>query len=589
VLQENIANSPLAPEQLNKVNLAVQDLNTNQLLWVSGFIAGLSGQNKIESNNNRQTKLTILYASQTGNCRSLAQQYYQKCQSLSINCQLHSLADYKPRNITKEEYVAIIVSTHGEGDAPDDAEIFHEYLFSNKTPQLKSLKYSVLALGDSSYEKFCQTGIDIDLQLKKLGAQSVIDRIDCDLDFEESFSVWQEETSGYFSKNIDKPESNVAPLALLKSNPSEQFNRKHTYTSEILSIQKITTQESVKNVYHIELNIDGSNINYRPGDSLGIVAQNSNDTINALINSRGFDANKIIQYKNKEQSFVSVLRSLEITLISKSFLKFYAGLLGPKGFNELVNNHQQFQNFVSTRQLSDVLSEYPTPISEQQLVDHLFTITPRLYSIASSQLKNPDEIHLTVALVESSTKQPNNGLVSGLLCHSLKEGDKVEIYVENNRNFKLPENKDTPIIMIAAGTGIAPFRGFLQERQETNATGNNWLIFGNPSFDNDFLYQLELQKHFKANLLTHIDLAFSRDQKQKVYVQHKVKQKAAEIWQWLEQGAHLYICGNKDHMAKAVEAELLLLIQEQGKLNTEEVKIYLTELKRNKRYQKDVY
>lgn len=585
----NQAISPLAPDQFKKVNLAVQDLDPNQLLWVSGFIAGLSRQDKIESNNNPQKQLTILYASQTGNCRSLAEEYTQTCQSLDINCQLISLADYKPRNINKEQYVVIIISTHGEGDAPDDAEIFYEYLFSNKSPDLNNLKYSLLALGDSSYEKFCQTGVDIDLQLQKLGATPVIDRIDCDLDYEESYETWQNKTNDYFSKHISNIDNNVSPLSLLKPKQLSQYNRNKTYSSEIITLQKITTNASIKNVHHIELDIEGSNINYQAGDSLAIMAQNSSIAIDTLIQDNGFDGNKIVNYKKQEIPFNTVLRSLEISLVSKSFLKFYAGLVQSDKFNDMIENHQQFQYFVEKRQLSDVLTQYQVLITEQQLVDNLYKISPRLYSIASSYLKNPDEIHLTVALVESPTDKSNKGLVSGLLCSHLKEGDDVEIYIESNNNFKLPENNDAPTIMIAAGTGIAPFRGFLQERKELKSAGKNWLIFGNPSFENDFLYQLELQKYLKENLLTQIDLAFSRDQEQKIYVQHKVKQKAQEIWQWLEQGAHLYICGNKDHMAKSVETELLSLIRAHGKLDADGAKQYLTNLKRNKRYQKDVY
>ncbi|MFK8011865.1 MAG: assimilatory sulfite reductase (NADPH) flavoprotein subunit [Marinicellaceae bacterium] len=586
---KNQAISPLAPEQLNKVNLAVQDLDANQLLWVSGFIAGLSGQHKTETKINPSSQLTILYGSQTGNGKRLAQDYSQKCESLNINCQLISLADYKPRNIIKEQYIVMIVSTHGEGDAPDDAEIFYEYLFSKKAPKLENLKYSLLALGDSSYEKFCQTGVDIDLQLQKLGATPVVNRIDCDLEYEDSFSIWQEKTHDYFSSNIKSTESNVTSLSLLKPQKTSQFNRNITYSSEILTIQRITSDASVKNVCHIELDIEGSNIQYNTGDSVGIVVKNSHESVDALIHSGGFNSNKTITYKNNKLLFKDQLRSLEITLLSKTFLRFYASLLESDSFTEIIDNHTVFQDFVQTRQLSDVLREYPTLIEEQQLVDNLNKISPRLYSIASSQIKNPDEVHLTIALVESKTIHPNTGLVSGLLCEQLKEGDSVEIYVEENNNFKLPENNDVPIIMIGAGTGIAPFRGFLQERRDLKATGENWLFFGNPSFDNDFLYQLELQKYHKENLLTQIDLAWSRDQKNKIYVQNKVKQKAAEIWQWLEKGAHLYICGNKDQMAKSVENELISLIKKYGKMNTENAKKHLTHLKRTKRYQKDVY
>lgn len=584
------ANLPLATEQLNKVTQAIQDLNLQQIMWVSGYLAGLSVCDSDKQNNNSpQSELTILYASQTGNCKLLAENYAQACQSQGINFQLVSLADFKPRNITKEKNLVIIISTHGEGEAPDDAEIFYEYLFSSKKPRLKTLNYSLLALGDSSYEQFCKTGIEIDLQLQKLGANRVVERVDCDLDFEDSALIWQEKTHDYFSKIVTDSDNNVTPLSLLKSQPRNNFNRNNTYSAELLTIQKITTQNSVKNIYHIELDIENSDIDYQVGDSLGIVTHNNSETINSIIQANGFDTNKPVNYKGQQLPFSKLLTSLEITLINKSFLKFFANLSQSDALIKIIEDHQLFLEFVSKRQLSDVLYEYPTQITEQQLIENLIKISPRLYSISSSSHSNEGEVHLTVALVKSLTKKPNNGLVSGLLCDQSTEGDSVEIYIENNKNFKLPKDDQTPIIMISAGTGIAPFRGFLQERHSLKATGENWLFFGNPSFENDFLYQLELQKLYKDKVLTKIDLAFSRDQKQKIYVQHKIQQNAEEIWQWIDKGAHLYICGNKDNMAKSVETELLSLIEVYGHKNADEAKNYLTTLKRNRRYQKDVY
>ena len=583
---------PLALEQLNKVTQVIQGFSPQQKLWLSGYLAGLSTVDapKITNSNfNSQPQLTILYASQTGNGRLLAENYFQQSQAKGVNCQLFSMADYRSRDISKEKYLVIIISTHGEGDAPDDAEIFYEYLFSGKKLNLSSLSYSLLALGDSSYEKFCQTGIDIDHQLKKLGAQSVVERIDCDLNYEEKVISWQTMTLEYFSKSLNGSESNITPLSLIKPKLSNGYNRNNTYSAEILTLQKITTQSSIKNTYHIELDIEGSSIEYQAGDTLGIVAKNNNTTIDTFIYTNGLDPDKTVSYKEAKQSFKQLLATLEISLINKSFLKFYTKLSQSDALNKIIGNHQSFLKYVSERQLSDVLQDFPTNISEQQIVDNLIKITPRLYSISSSYHLNQDEVHLTVSLVTSTINDQKNGLVSGLLCDQLIEGDRIDVYVQNNQNFKLPQESETPIIMIAAGTGIAPFRGFLQERQSINATGKNWLFFGNPSFDNDFLYQLELQKFYDKNILTHIDLAFSRDQKQKIYVQQRIKQNAKEIWQWLKNGSHIYICGNKNNMAKAVEAELLSLIEVHGNMDIDQAKNYLTTLKRNKRYQKDVY
>jgi sulfite reductase (NADPH) flavoprotein alpha-component len=586
--------APLALEELNKVTQAIQGFSPQQKLWLSGYLAGVStAQNvPIVSKNSTLPQLSILYGSQTGNCRLLAEQYAQASQTIGIQSKVISLAEFKPRQITKEKNVVLIVSTHGEGEAPDDAQIFYDYLFSNKNPQLKSLKYSLLALGDSSYEKYCQTGIDIDLQLQKLGAQSIAPRVDCDLDYEDSAEKWQKTTVEYFAKTLVDSNIKTPPLSLLKSQSnttSLTYNRNNTFSAEILTIQKITTHDSVKKVYHIELDIEDSSITYETGDSLGIVTNNNHKRIDQLIKTHNFDADKEIEYKQTTMTFKQVLLTLEVSLINKLFLKFYAQLIQSKELIEITDNHKMFLDYVSQKQLSDVLNEYPSQISEQQLVDNLVKITPRLYSIASSSQSNFEEIHLTVALVESSSNEPAIGLVSGLLCDQSIEGDSIEIYVENNQNFSLPKNTEAPIIMIGAGTGIAPFRGFLQERQSLQAPGKNWLFFGNPSFENDFLYQLELQKFFDDGTLNAIDLAFSRDQKEKIYVQDRIKEKAEDIWKWLEEGAHIYICGNKDYMAKSVEIELLKLIETYGSKDSLQAKNYLTELKQNKRYQKDVY
>jgi len=584
--------APLALEELSQVTQAIQGFSSQQKLWLSGYLAGVSALEDtptIASNNASQQQLTILYGSQTGNCRLLAETYAQVSQTKGIKSQVISLADYKPRQIIKEKFLVLIISTHGEGEAPDDAQIFYEYLFSNKNPKLSSLKYSILALGDSSYENYCQTGMDFDEQLQKLGAQAVIDRVDCDLDFEDLAENWQQKTVSYFAKNLVDPNNKITPLSLIKSPSQTNYNRNNTYSAEILTIQKITTRDSTKNVYHIELDIDGSAITYQAGDSLGVVTNNSESIVEKFAQIHHFNTKKTVTYKHSEVSFKQALLTLEISLINKLFLKFYAQIIQSDALKLITDDHQLFLQYVSQRQLSDVFEEYPGEISEQQLVSNLLKITPRLYSIASSYQTNSEELHLTVALVESSINHPVNGLVSGLLCDQSSEGDRINVYVENNQNFSLPQDHKTPIIMIAAGTGIAPFRGFLQERENVQATGENWLFFGNPNFEHDFLYQLELQKYHENGTLGAIDLAFSRDQPQKIYVQDRIKQRAEKIWQWLEDGAHLYICGNKDYMAKAVEAELLSLIKTHGNKNTEQAQSYLATLKLNKRYQKDVY
>lgn len=601
VLLQNQTIGPFDANQLNQLNQAIQDFSPEQKIWLSGYLAGQSlslPQTAVEPQP--QGSLTVLYGSQTGNAKNLAQGYAEHAQSQGINAKLISLADYKPRQISKESHLVLLVSTHGEGDAPDDAEIFYEYLFSDKAPQLTSLKYSVLALGDSSYEQFCQTGVDIDEQLHKLGAERIFERIDCDLDYEDDAEQWKNATVQLFSKDLksetnNKGENNnIAPLSLIKNDSQVTYDRNNTFASEILTIQKITTQQSVKNVYHIELSIEGSDMAYQVGDSIGIMANNDASLVSRLIELIDADGNDIVQYKGQEYPLQTVLTShCEITLLNKKFLNFYAEHINAKHLKTAIETHEGFNHYVENRQLIDVLKEYPSAITAQHLVDNLTKITPRLYSIASSHNVYNDEVHLTVSLVESGLdsvqKDVNSGLVSGLLCARSQEGDTVNVYVESNNNFRLPEDTNTDVIMIGAGTGIAPYRAFLQERQAQNATGKNWLFFGNPSFDNDFLYQLELQKFQQKHLLNRIDLAFSRDQAEKIYVQHKVKEQGKELWQWLQQGAHLYICGNADYMAKDVEQALIEVISQYGQMNQEHAQNHLKQLKRNHRYQKDIY
>ncbi len=590
---------PLDAQQLNKLNEALASLNAEQKIWLSGYLAGqttdqLSGSTVTtlpQANVGSESSLTVLYGSQTGNARSLAQTYFQAAKTQGIAAKLISLAEFKPRQITKEHNVVLLVSTHGEGDAPDDAEIFHEYLFSKKAPKLNHLSFSVLALGDSSYEKFCQTGVDFDQQLEKLGAKRIAERVDCDLDFEEQAKTWQQQTLRYFKENLKQAEShgsNVVPITSALNDDDTTYNRANPFAAEILTLQRITTDHSIKVVYHVELSLEGSNLSYQPGDGLGIFANNRSADVQTLIGLLQLDAKQTVQYQGEASTIEKLLTEvLEISLLNKKFLAYYADQFGLEALSKKIKDHEQFTQLISNRQLIDIFTEFPAVITAQELVDHLPKITPRMYSIASSLQTNPEEVHLTIALVNGN--EGRNGLVSGALCNEFEEGDLVNVFIEPNNHFKLPQNPQTPIIMIGPGTGVAPFRSFLQERQITKQSGDTWLFFGNPSFDHDFLYQLEWQQFIADGTLNHIDLAFSRDQTEKIYVQQRIKEQAETLWLWLEKGAHIYICGNKDRMAKDVESELLNLIEQHGQLDAEQAQDYLKTLKRDKRYQKDVY
>lgn len=586
---------PLKTEHLDKLNEVLSQLNAEQKIWLSGFLAGQSLSSNSLSNDSLAStpqpamQVTVLYGSQTGNARGLAENFHAAAAEHGLNAKLTSLADYNPRQLLKERHVVILVSTHGEGDPPDDAEILHEFLFANKSPDLSQLNFAVLALGDSSYEQFCQTGIEFDQQLEKLGANRLVKRVDCDLDFVQDAEQWQHQAIEKLAEEVEPPSSsNVVPMANYQQASIERYSRQNPFKAEIITLQKITTDESAKNIYHLELSLENSGIKYSPGDSLAVSANNPIQHVQALIEQLGLDATTSVEIQGQSLTLKQALIGhKEISLLNRKFLKYLAELTKNNALLDTVNSQTKFEQYVGSRQLIDVIKKYPIDLSAQQLIEHLPGITPRSYSIASSQLANPDEVHLTVALVE--TQDDRTGLVSGELCQHAVVGDFVDVYVEPNNHFKLPESPETPIIMIGPGTGVAPFRGFLQEREALQQGGENWLFFGNPNFADDFLYQLEWQKHIKTGVLNHIDLAFSRDQSEKIYVQHRLQEQAAEVWLWLERGAYIYLCGDKNRMAKDVEQTLLIIIQQQGQLSEQQAVDFLKNLKRTKRYQKDVY
>jgi sulfite reductase (NADPH) flavoprotein alpha-component len=611
-LINNISNSTntLPDEQQQQLIQLVKQLDSPQSLWLSGYLAAqaefqsLGSNQKPTSESNTSNalstsqghKLTILYGSQTGNGAVVAEHFEQQAQSAGIDTELFSLADFTVKQLTKKTIITVIVSTHGEGEAPDDAELFHEQLFSAKAPDLTHLKYSVLALGDSSYEWFCQTGQEIDQQLAELGAKQIYPRVDCDVDYEADSTQWIKKLIPAIETLIetDNATDNITALPL-QARPTEPtttpVNKYHPYHAEILTIQKITGRGSSKNTYHVELAIDPDLIRYQPGDSVGVIAKNNLNTVHQLLTYWQQTGTESFIFKDQSMRLETLLlEHIEITQISKPFIQFLAKQINDQALNVIAASHEAFENYCQNHQLLDLLQTFDpqNQVPIQVVLNQLKSITPRLYSIASAQSDVEDEVHLTINL-EPATPAGHHGLASGLLCELAAVGDEVPIYIEPNNKFRLPEDTTTPIIMIGPGTGVAPYRAFMQERHATAATGENWLFFGNPNFATDFLYQTEWLKLQQSGLLKQIDVAFSRDQTAKIYVQDKLKDHAAKIWQWLEQGAHIYICGNAKHMAKDVEQTLNSIIIEHGQLPQLAAKDYLKTLKRNNRYQKDVY
>ena len=590
------------PIQLNQITQAITGLNANQLTWMSGYMAGMAALQDPALAAPQQISavaaaepvgnLTIIYGSQTGNAKGIAVAYQAKAAAAGIPAKVVSMADYKPRQIKNETHIAIVVSTHGEGEAPDDAVELHEFLGSKKAPKLPNLKYAVLGLGDTSYEFFCQTAKDFDTRLATLGATAVVERVDCDVDYDSAASKWQDDILAKIKDDLTAKTTQV-PVAAAANTASVAsiYSKKNPFSGTLLASQKITGRDSVKDIRHIEISLEDSGIQYQAGDALGVYFLNDADIVARVIGAYGLDASASVTVAGNSMSLNDALtEKCELTLAYPTFIKALADITNDAALVALLADKTALREYLVPRQIVDIAIDYPVAISPQQLVDACRPLTARLYSIASSQAEVEDEVHLTVALVEYDAHGfTHQGGASGYLSKRLEEGAAVKVYVEGNDNFRLPADPNTPVIMVGPGTGIAPFRAFMQERDAQGAEGNNWLFFGNPNFTQDFLYQTEWQGYVKSGLLSKVSLAFSRDQEQKVYVQHRLVEQGAEVFKWLEQGAHFYVCGDANHMAKDVEQALLDIYQTHGKQTADEAKKSLLALRKAKRYQKDVY
>lgn len=585
----------LSPQQLAALQQLAGSLTPAQLAWVSGYLAATANlataapQAVTAAPASSSAEVTVLYGSQTGNSRGVAKGVAAKLEAQGNGVTLVSMADFKPKKLKDLQRLVVVVSTHGEGEPPDDAIGFHKFLFSSRAPKLNQLEYSVLALGDSSYDQFCQTGKEIDDRLAELGASALVARVDCDVDFEDAAEQWTEAL-------LPTLKAEVAALAPLTATASavmaeSQYTRANPFEAPLLLSQKITGRDSIKDIRHIELGLDDSGIQYQPGDALGVWVHNDAELVSTLL--AALDLNPADEVTIKQQSLPlsqALTQQLELTLLHPALVQQWASWSSDAKLAEIAEDKAQLKAFIGGHQLIDLASRYPAKVSAQELVDSLRKITPRLYSIASSQAEVDEEVHLTVAVVEEERDgQLRQGLASAALAKRLKQGDGVSVYVESNDNFRLPADDNTPVIMIGPGTGIAPFRAFMQEREAREAQGDNWLFFGNPTFTQDFLYQVEWQNYVKSGLLTRIDLAFSRDQAHKIYVQDRIREQGREVVEWLERGAHLYLCGDANRMAVDVEKALIEVLSEHSDRNQEQAKEYLSSLKTDKRYQKDVY
>ena len=591
----NVKTNPLNERQLVALSQLVEELTPDQILWLSGYLEGrlvateISGSkitNVTENQSKTNTKLTILYGTDTGRSKMLAENLAEKVAALQITANVVNMYDYKTRQLKDEENLAIIVSTHGEGEPPDMAEDFHKYVTGKRAPKLESLKYSVLALGDKSYKFFCKTGVDIDIAFTKLGAASITPIVKCDVDFEDDAEIWM---NNFIQHLTPSAQVQVNGKSTIKT-AQTAYSKKNPFMATVLEKVKITGRGSDKEVYHLELSLEGSGLTYEPGDSVGIFPKNPELLVTHILQKTGIDASEKVQVKEDEVTFEEALaRHLEITLLNRDVIQKYANITGNAELDKLLGNEHKLDEYLFGSDLLDLLEDFPFDWKAQDLVDILRSLPARLYSISSSQEIVGDEVHATVSVVRYNRKNRQRlGACSSHLADNIEIDDLVPVYIEKNPAFKLPVN-GSKIIMVGAGTGIAPYRAFMQHRESQGLSGNSWLFFGDRRFHSDFLYQVEWQKLLKSKQLERMEVAFSRDQKDKIYVQHKLQEHQKEIFEWLENGAHFYLCGDMKNMAKDVNKTLLEIIRVQGGISEEQAEKYVKQLKREKRFQTDVY
>ena len=608
LLNQNTSNSAnngsaLDANQLASLKQSVADYSSLQLAWASGYLAARSEQGQYAQLAPAPVAaavvaktLTILYASQTGNAKGVAGQLEKSAKAAGINVVLKNIADYKAKAIKNETHLLIVASTNGEGEPPDDAIEFHEFLLGKKAPKLPNLSYSVLALGDSSYEFFCKTGQDFDERLQALGAKQVTPRVDCDVDYDSDSESWTLSIVESLKDELTQADATLATVIdLPTAGAASQYSKQNPLSAEFSLSQKITGRDSAKDVRHIEIDLGESGLTYQVGDALGVWFENDETLVAKLLTELNFSGDEKVSFKvsGEVQEFslkAALISQLEITQTAPSFIEFWAQASKDSKLVTVAGDKNTAREFAGEHQIIDVVNLAKADVNAQEFVDALRKITPRLYSIASAQAEVEEEVHLTVGLVSyEANGDTRTGGASGFLAERLVEGQKVRVFVEHNDNFRLPQSDDTAVIMIGPGTGVAPFRAFMQEREARDAGGDNWMFFGDQTFTQDFLYQTEWQNYLKSGLLTRMDVAFSRDQAEKIYVQDRLKEQASEVFSWLERGAHLYICGDANRMAKDVHQTLNEIIQEHGKLTAEQAEDYLKSLRSNKRYQKDVY
>lgn len=597
-----------------------------QQLWLSGYLYGLAtGQQTdrepvigtaesalVSEPAPRSTRDTvrILYGSQTGNSKKVAFHSAEHLRNAGWEVQVSDMNDYPTKLLKEEKVLLVAVSTQGEGDPPITAETFYHWLRGNRAPKLPGLKYSVLALGDKTYLQFCQTGKDFDAQLESLGATRLSPRVDCDVDYEASVTQWldtvlaqlealspavvspaQTGNTAYVRAHANGISAPAALQTAIQPVATPQYSRKKPFAAPLLEKIQLNGRGSSKETWHLEFSLEGSGLAYEPGDALGIFAQNPASLVNEVLYTAMLNGNKPLTFNGREDTFRNILlQEVEITMLTREVVENYANWTNNATLKAVLQDQAAFKQFLWGRNLADLLREFPAAMSEATLLGFLRKLPPRLYSIASCLESHPEEVHLTVAAVRyQHNGRPHLGAASTYLADRVQLNDTVPVFLEQNEYFKVPTDDNTDIIMVGPGTGVAPFRAFVEARSERGAKGKNWLFFGNPHFETDFLYQTEWLNHLKQGSLDRLDVAFSRDQSEKIYVQHRLMERSRLIYERLENGAHFYVCGDKNKMAADVQEALIGIVEKESGKERDFAVEYLKNLKKQRRYLEDVY
>ncbi len=617
-LNLSVTNSPFTEGQATQINELLQTLTLEQKVWLSGYlvanrqltsgtsdtqgsqIGAVSKDTETMLQQNEPTiqpekrAITLLYGSETGNAQGLAEIFEERLSNIGHNVTLKAMDEFKPKNLKNVEDLFIITSTQGEGDPPDNAAELHEFIHGRKAPKLEGVRFSVLALGDQTYEFFCQTGKDFDKKLEELGAERLYERVDCDVDYEEDAEKWMANVINTIDSAPEGTQSEQVVSESIKSAKEKKYSKANPYQAEVLENINLNGRGSNKETRHIEFLLDNFGEEYEVGDCLVVLPQNDPALVELLMSTLGWDPGDQIQI-SEDGDTISLEEALtsyfEITKLTRPLLQNAAAYFDNEALEDKVQDSEWIQNYIEGRDFIDLLNDFPPEeLEPEDLYQILRKLPPREYSISSSYQSLPDEVHITVGAVRYNTHgRDRSGVCSVQFAERIQPGDTVPIYLKRNPNFKFPKDGDTPVIMIGPGTGIAPFRAHMQEREEYGYKGNTWLFFGDQHFTTDFLYQTEWQEWLKDGVLEKMNVAFSRDTDQKVYVQHRIAEHSKEFNEWLEKGASIYICGDEKNMAKDVHQAIRNVLVKEQNLTEEDAESYLKQMKKDKRYQRDVY